>query len=480
MKRISKKAICIILCALLLISSCCVTAFGDEKASEKTKVTQKAETTTQSEEQKKDDAKKTLSDQRAELEKKLKEREKTLERYSEDAKSTLEYIDALDEKIGILDKELKVISGEIAEAKAKVDELNKQIEPLEKALAVLQKEYDKAEKEFNKLHDDFTTTYNAYCLRLRAMYISGSSSVLAALLTSSDLSQFFSRYEMIKAVAQSDTALLKEVNAKMSEIITRQGGLNERKAVLTAAQEKLDKKRQKCKKEQQKIEKDEKLLKEKKAILDADRAQSDELYAIYTKNANVYTEFRNEDEEIIKQVDAEIDALLSGLKSPDEITTAVTKDHSKEEEEMEDATRELFNGSDAVLSLTYPVPGHYSISAPFGHYSNGRPHTGIDYPCPTGSRVVAAQNGIVVKVRRLNYSYGYYVMVYHGTDSRGRKIVTLYAHNSSILVSVGQNVMKGQQIAASGSTGNSTGPHCHFELIVNGAKISAAPYLHKG
>ncbi|MBR6392557.1 MAG: M23 family metallopeptidase, partial [Eubacterium sp.] len=105
------------------------------------------------------------------------------------------------------------------------------------------------------------------------------------------------------------------------------------------------------------------------------------------------------------------------------------------------------------------------------------PHTGTDFPCPVGSKVVAAQKGIVITVKRLNYSYGYYVMVYHGTDAKGRKIVTLYAHNSSILVSVGQSVKKGQQIAKSGSTGNSTGPHCHFEVIIDGAKVNPKNYL---
>ena len=451
---------------------------ADEKEQTESAVLLEEETTEDAEAAKKE-AEKTLKEQKKELDDKLKESEKKLSEFEENAKTTEEYIDALDEKIGILDRELRVLSSEIETARGKVEELNKQIEPLEKEIAVLQKAYDEAQKEFNKLHDDFTATYNAYCIRLRAMYISGNESIIAALLTSKDLSQFISRYEMIKAVAKSDTELLKEVNAKMEQIITKQGGLNERKAVLTEAQTKLNKKRDQCKKQQEMIEKDQELLSKKKVILAEDRAESDRLFAIFTQNAAMYTEFRNEDEAVIKKVNAEIDDLLNGLKSPDEVTTAVTNDHSKEEEEMEQQTSTLYSGSDAVLNLTYPVPGHYSVSQSFGHYRNGRAHTGIDYPAPTGSRVVAAQKGIVVKVRRLNYSYGYYVMIYHGTDSSGRKVVTLYAHNSSILVSVGQSVIKGQQIASSGSTGNSTGPHCHFEVIIDGAKKNPANYLSR-
>ncbi len=129
--------------------------------------------------------------------------------------------------------------------------------------------------------------------------------------------------------------------------------------------------------------------------------------------------------------------------------------------------------------MLYPVPGCYSISAGFPNYSSGAYHGGIDFPCSTGSSVVAAQDGIVITVKRLDYSYGYYVMIYHGTDSKGRSVVTLYAHNSSILVSTGETVERGQVIAKSGSTGNSTGPHCHFELRFDGTRVNPTYYLSK-
>ncbi|MCC8073449.1 MAG: M23 family metallopeptidase [Clostridiales bacterium] len=127
--------------------------------------------------------------------------------------------------------------------------------------------------------------------------------------------------------------------------------------------------------------------------------------------------------------------------------------------------------------MSYPVPSTHSISAGFPNYSSGSYHGGIDFPCSTGSKVCAAQKGIVITVKRLTYSYGYYVMIYHGTDSQGRSVVTLYAHNSSILVSVGDTVEKGEQIAKSGSTGNSTGPHCHFEVRLNGTRVNPLNYI---
>ena len=84
----------------------------------------------------------------------------------------------------------------------------------------------------------------------------------------------------------------------------------------------------------------------------------------------------------------------------------------------------------------------------------------------------AADDGVVITVKALNYSYGHYIIISHGNGMQ-----TLYAHNSSLLVSVGQNVKKGDVIAYSGSTGNSTGPHCHFEVRINGKQVNPMNYL---
>ncbi|MBR1532518.1 MAG: peptidoglycan DD-metalloendopeptidase family protein [Eubacterium sp.] len=478
------KIICVLLSVLLTFSVCSTAAFASEtdgKSSETVtaeKTTEK-ETTTKDVKKQKEKAKKSLSQQKKELQEKLKKSQEKLEQFGENAKTTEEYIKVLDEKIGILGKELDVLTKEVEEARAKVEKLDKQIKPLEDKIAALQAEFDKSQKEYDKLRGSFTRTYGLYCLRMRAMYISGSDSAIASLLCSKDLEQFIARFEMIRAVSASDADLLQKVNSQMKLIITKQGGLNEQKERINATKTVLDKKRSEYKKEQKKVEDDQELIAKKKIMLDDDRAESDRLYAVYTHNAKVYTEFHNEDEEIIKKVDAEIDALLKGLKDPDEITTAVTKNRDSQEKKMEDDAKSLYNKSDVSLAMTFPVPGHYAVSCAFGYYSNGKPHTGTDFPCPTGSRVVAAQKGTVIKVRKLNYSYGHYIMIYHGTDSKGRQIVTLYAHNSDILVTVGQSVAKGQQIARSGSTGNSTGPHSHFEVIIDGKKTNPVPFLAK-
>ena len=101
----------------------------------------------------------------------------------------------------------------------------------------------------------------------------------------------------------------------------------------------------------------------------------------------------------------------------------------------------------------------------------GRMHYGLDYAAPTGTPIYAADGGTVTK-SGWSGAYGYVVVIDHGANRK-----TLYAHCSRLLVSAGTKVYKGQQIAAVGSTGRSTGPHCHFEIFINGANVNPANYV---
>jgi murein DD-endopeptidase MepM/ murein hydrolase activator NlpD len=118
--------------------------------------------------------------------------------------------------------------------------------------------------------------------------------------------------------------------------------------------------------------------------------------------------------------------------------------------------------------LMKPVYG--TVSSRFGSRW-GSQHTGIDFACPIGTSVCAADNGTVTFVG-WEGGYGMLVKVDHGNG-----IVTMYAHNSAYSVSVGDYVTKGQEVAKSGNTGNSTGPHCHFEVRVNGTPVNPEYYL---
>ena len=105
-------------------------------------------------------------------------------------------------------------------------------------------------------------------------------------------------------------------------------------------------------------------------------------------------------------------------------------------------------------------------------YYRGWIHTGVDMNCPWGSAIRAADSGVVTRVQYLRYGYGYNVIIDHGGGKQ-----TLYGHLSQINVSKGQSVSKGQVIALEGSTGRSTGPHLHFEVIINGSRVNPLNYI---
>ena len=463
---------------LLFTSVSSFAAFADETEKQAESTTENNEAV--DDEKAKQEAQKTLEEQQKQLEESIKSAEAKLAELEKSSKVTEEYIDTLDQKIGYINEQLTMLENENQTIQAEIDKMKPEMEENEKQLDELSVQVETAQEELKKLEDKFQSVYEAYCMRLRVMYISGDYNILTALLSCKDVSSFFTRYEMIKSVSKSDTELLKEVNEKTKEIVTKKDGLDEKLREYTNIKAKYDEQKADLVSKQDKIERNSQSITTIKVSLATDRAESDSLLAQLTSQNKQYTEFRNEDSELVAAVEKEIQDLISGIKSPDEVTTAVRGDKpSSGDSGSADGKSDVFSNSDAVLNMTYPVPGYYSISAGFPNYSSGKYHGGIDFPCATGSKVVAAQNGIVITVKRLDYSYGYYVMIYHGTDSKGRSVVTLYAHNSSILVSTGDTVKRGQQIARSGSTGNSTGPHCHFEIRFNGSKANPTHYLSR-
>ena len=142
-----------------------------------------------------------------------------------------------------------------------------------------------------------------------------------------------------------------------------------------------------------------------------------------------------------------------------------------------------YNGSySSATGFIWPTRGAYSVSSHYGYrsasISGWSYHGGIDIVLGTGSSagipVVASASGTVVIANSGWRGYGHTVVIDHGGG-----IQTRYAHMypGSITVRVGQKVYQGQQIGRIGSTGNSTGPHLHFEMLVNGRKVNPYPYI---
>ncbi len=261
--------------------------------------------------------------------------------------------------------------------------------------------------------------------RLIVLYEAGETSYLDVLLHSSSLSDFISNYYMMTEMARYDTELLENIEQATNLIEAEKEALEAQKSKLVALQEENDKK----------------------------IAMVSNMKVLKTNYMNQLTEEEKAlqaDIEIFNQEMAQIESDLINLTDS--------------------------NSAYAGGEMAWPAPGYYTITSPFGYRVHPilgvtRFHSGVDIGVPTGGKVIAANDGIVIKTTYTS-SYGNMVMIDHGGG-----IVTLYAHGSKIIATLGQEVKRGDVIMEAGSTGWSTGPHLHFEVRLDGEYQQPLDYI---
>lgn len=140
-------------------------------------------------------------------------------------------------------------------------------------------------------------------------------------------------------------------------------------------------------------------------------------------------------------------------------------------ENLVDNTIDKYINKYKKSTTCFPTKSH-KVSSTFGKRSRGDYHTGIDLCGNYGDNIYAYKSGKIIKVQHSNVSYGNMVLIEHKDGTKSR-----YAHMSSIIVSNGQYVECGQKIGYMGSTGNSTGNHLHFEIIINNKAVNPYNYI---
>lgn len=378
-----------------------------------------------------------LRDEKEKIQNEISNAQSKIDSLSKEKRETEEYLTALQSKISLLQDKIDTLEDDKAALQSEIDAVQTKIVRTENEINEAQREIDKKQKEFDK-------TYEIYCQRLRAMYVSGSASTLEVLLTCPDMSSMLTRSQMIKSVSEQDSAILDSLMTKMEEIESQKQALEKKRNELSEDKKNLESDKKELQKSINEID-------ASKSELDSEAAKCNEVMRKLAGQTSEYMELIETNEEQLRQVENEIRAAAAAASSGSGSIPGSTGSGSGQ--------------------LGYPTDSH-SVSAGYPNYNSGRYHGGIDFPVPTGSNVYAAASGTVILTKQLSYSYGYYVMIDHGDG-----LSTLYAHNSQILVSVGQSVSRGQVIAKSGSTGNSTGPHCHFEVRVNGNRVNPYSYL---
>lgn len=380
-----------------------------------------------------------LQSEKQKIQQQINAAQEKVNELSAEKKETEEYIRALDTKIQLLQDQIDVLQDDADELQSRIDTITEKIKNTEAEIDDIQEQINQKQAEFDQIFEE-------YCQRLRAMYISGSVSNLEVLLTSTDISSILTRSQMIKSVSKQDSETLNALMEKMEEIEQQKVELQEKRI-------QLDEDKTALEEDKSALEDSIKDIESAKAELDEEVAECNALIKKLASQTSEYLEAIDENEAELAKVESEIQAAYASASTGTGSIGGSTGNGA-------------YSGT-----LGYPT-SYRSISAGYPNYSSGRYHGGVDFPCPTGTPVYASASGTVIVAKNLNYSYGHYLIIDHGNG-----LSTLYAHNSTLLVSVGQTVSKGQQIAKSGSTGNSTGPHCHFEVRVNGTRVNPMSYL---
>lgn len=352
------------------------------------------------------------------LEQRYEELEKQLSKLQNDMKKTQ------NEKSQQL-KYKNQIDSEITLVEAQIDNLNSQVVALNNDIAKNQKLLDEKENEISENDELFKA-------RLRAMYMAGETSVWEVLLGSKSFSQFLKNAEYMKRLAESDQQLMSKLNQDKQSIVAAKQVIEQSKAKLVANKATLD---------------------TKKASLDKKYKESQRLLNTLIKDENSLAQQQIKINEEMEKIDEEIRQML----------------------EANGSSGEFVGGK-----FGWPVPNYSTITSKFGWrtlYGKKNWHTGIDISGSAilGKPIVASNAGTVIKAVTTyvpKKGYGKYVMIDHGGG-----YTTMYAHCTSLAVTVGQKVNRGQTIAYVGSTGNSTGPHLHFGIYINGKEVDPLGYL---
>lgn len=318
-------------------------------------------------------------------------------------------------------EKLKAIQAELDEATRKLQAIKKEQDQVNLQIKQLQEEIQKAEVQLRARQAILNK-------RLRVIYMHGQLSYIEVILGANSFSDFANRLELLKRIIRSDFNLIQEIQ--------------QRKATIEAKKVEIEK---------------------EKARLDelASEAQKvqDEVKAKKAEQQRVLAHARTQ-QDAAKQMEADLIA------------------RSNEIRQIIQSRMQQNSGSDQIVhgNGTFIWPCNGPITSPFGYrthpiFGTTIYHSGIDIGVDYNTPIHAADGGTVILAGWCG-GYGNAVIIDHGNG-----LQTLYGHNTSVAVSEGQTVSQGQVIAYSGSTGYSTGPHCHFEVRRNGEAVDPMGYL---
>jgi murein DD-endopeptidase MepM/ murein hydrolase activator NlpD len=352
-------------------------------------------------------------------------------------------IDSAKGREGVLTSQLSDVLAELRAAESAVGEAQGSLDRLEAELATEQARLERLTtllevqtRRLVRLQEEYARAVEVLEQRVRAAYVYERPDTLAFIISAASFADVIDNYEYMKRIGAQDERIAREVeSAKRRAAAERKATARTR--ALSAATVAVISAR----------------TAEAREVRDRLAAGRDDLAAARSLKQSALADSRETREEYLAEVEAlaaESAALAARIRSAQTGATGSS-------------------GSGVSASgLVWPVDG--PVTSGFG-MRWGRMHEGIDIAVPTGTAVRASASGTVIHSGWLG-GYGNLVVIDHGNG-----LATAYAHNSSLLVSVGQGVTQGETVSLAGSTGNSSGPHVHFEVRVNGVAVDPLLYL---
>jgi murein DD-endopeptidase MepM/ murein hydrolase activator NlpD len=355
-----------------------------------------------------------------------------------------EKIQAAREREGVLTSEIEVVTDKIDALQSDVDAASSRLDQLETVLALHQRKLDRLNQLYalqtqklvflQRQHKEAVARLSK---RLVEIYTSERTSSLAVVLQSGNFSDMLDQLEFLRTIGRQDQRVAAEVEtAKLQMQETRNATRKTRRQVAETTRTVAAR------------------TAEQRAVRDR-LAWSQRQLATARRDKRATLASVREDKEAaighMRDLQAESAALAARIRSAQSSSVIPAP-----------------TGAASAAGFVWPV--HGILTSGFG-WRWGRMHEGIDLAVGNGTPVVAAAAGTVIVAGWMG-GYGNLVVVDHGGG-----ISTAYGHNTSVTVGVGQQVAQGQLIAYSGNTGNSTGPHVHFEVRINGGAVDPMGYL---
>ena len=341
-------------------------------------------------------------------------------------------VDSLESSKNDLEAYVKQLDGNLAEIQSKIDELKKMISDKEEEIEETQQMLDEAvEREKEQ--------YAAMKVRIQYAYEKGNSNSLEMLLSAKSFGELLNNANYMEEMNAYDQRQLEEYQKNRELVETCKTALKEEQEVLQQA----------------------------KAEVEKEEAGLETLISQKEQQITAFQGDISNKEAALKEYEADIAAQNSTIAALEAAAAA-------ERKQLEELNKPKVTYDGGMFQL--PLTSYKRISDEYGyrmHPTLGvqKFHNGVDFAAPSGTPILAAYGGTVVGAA-YNSSMGNYVMINHGDG-----LYTIYMHASALYVSQGQTVSKGEQIAAVGSTGRSTGPHLHFSVRVNGEYVNPWNYL---